>query len=763
MGAGIFLLCALELLEKYCLLNNVVLPGGRQPPTRAELANCIYGVDIDPIACQVSSLAIWLYCSNTNIAKVEEVAANHFATNLRCADTMLSTLSTCAGWASGSPAANLSAGELFLWDQEFPEVFSSGNDAGFDAVISNPPWELAKPNSQEFFSATWPNFRRLSKQEALVQTEKLLGEQPTVNEAWQVEVRSFKKKSQVAKTRSLFQAQGNSDLNIYKLFLDLGFSLLRDGGCLAMLVPAGILVDKGALALRRRFLTQGKLFRVLSFINSDKTFRIHPSFTYTLIGVEKGGATTEFSASFGNTNSAGLNASSNTFEFTYQQKDIQVMSPTWLTIFDVSHPKDLEVLKKLHQSGILLGSRSTSNSKADWHHAFRREFDMTIDSHLFTTVEESEIKNYRQDMFGNWLKGNWQTAEPSGDRTITANIVHSADYKSRIKIADVSDVLLPLYEGRMVGQFDYSEKCHVEGSGRTATWARTDEHGLHVPRRYENFADILCAQAKRIRPHHLVALRAKKSLIPSTSLKVGYLAVGSATNVRTMLASALYLFPCGNSVPVLEVADGTAKALALTACLNSFVFDYALRMRMTGNNLNYFILQECPMPDPIALTSCVELNYLVASLNLMHPRNSQQWLDLQNGAKGSPRRASFSLATSTAERQLVRAVIDALVANAYGLTEEEFSWMLRGCDLHPTSHTTNGQHGKGFWRAGKTLPAEMRLPVMAGEAFRLLKENGQAAVLAQSMEAGADSYQLTANDLNKLQLLSDNLQNILAI
>ncbi|MCG4775195.1 hypothetical protein L0O83_19090, partial [Lawsonibacter sp. DFI.5.51] len=40
--------------------------------------------------------------------------------------------------------------KFFHWELEFPDVFAS-KDSGFTAILGNPPWDIAKPSSDEFY------------------------------------------------------------------------------------------------------------------------------------------------------------------------------------------------------------------------------------------------------------------------------------------------------------------------------------------------------------------------------------------------------------------------------------------------------------------------------------------------------------------------------------------------------------------------------------------------------------------------------------
>lgn len=57
---------------------------------------------------------------------------------------------------------------FFHWELEFPDVFTASQQ-GFDAMLGNPPWEIQKPSSKEFFSNHDPLYRAYGKQDALAQ------------------------------------------------------------------------------------------------------------------------------------------------------------------------------------------------------------------------------------------------------------------------------------------------------------------------------------------------------------------------------------------------------------------------------------------------------------------------------------------------------------------------------------------------------------------------------------------------------------------
>ena len=135
-------------------------------------------------------------------------------------------------------------------------------------------------------------------------------------------------------------------------------------------------------------------------------------------------------------------------------------------------------------------------------------------------------------------------------------------------------ILKPLVEGRMVGQYDPIEKSWIAGRGRTADWRYNNGHRL---------ADC--------QPQYLAPAS------PARTQRVAIYDVTSATNRRTVLAAWVpHTWPCGNTAPVL-VFDTEQRALAALAILNSMVFDWQARRIVAGLHLNRFYLEAMSWPE----------------------------------------------------------------------------------------------------------------------------------------------------------------------
>lgn len=112
---------------------------------------------------------------------------------------------------------------FFHWEVEFPEVWydDDGNplpNGGFDVIVGNPPWDIVKPNSQEFWSNYLPTFRALGKQAALRAANEMRTEAEK-DAHWRQYFKFLSQQAYVFKQPTFFARQGGGDINTYKLFL----------------------------------------------------------------------------------------------------------------------------------------------------------------------------------------------------------------------------------------------------------------------------------------------------------------------------------------------------------------------------------------------------------------------------------------------------------------------------------------------------------------------------------------------------------------
>jgi len=187
---------------------------------------------------------------------------------------------------------------FYHWPLEFPDVFGPDTMRGFSATIGNPPWDKVKPNSQEFFSTYIPNFRSFKRKKAGIEAENLMNNNPGIRLKWDNYCKLFDKTIIYFHQPITYKALGAGDVNTFKLFVEQCFEIIRTNGRIGMVLPSALYTDRGCQPLRKLLFKKSRVDFMYCFENRRAVLNIHRSFKFVLFGTQKGGITESFQCAF---------------------------------------------------------------------------------------------------------------------------------------------------------------------------------------------------------------------------------------------------------------------------------------------------------------------------------------------------------------------------------------------------------------------------------------------------------------------------------
>lgn len=459
--------------------------------------------------------------------------------------------------------------------------------------------------------------------------------------------------------RAGFALQGRGKTYTYRLFVERALRLLRPGGRLGLIVPASLWFDRDAEPLRRALLDGCEWEWLYGFENRKRLFAIDGRYRFGVVVATKGGRTSSLRVAFGRVDPADW-AAPTPPHAVVGREELAAMSPRSGAFVPVADGRDLALLARMQRAGApLLGDENALR----WRQG---DFNMTADRGRFVRREDAERRGYARARDGAWrLRG-----EPA---------------------------LLPLLQGAMVHDLQPAAGSHAHGEGRATAWT--------APERPQDARPLYLVDADAWR-------RARGDRAP---FRIVHRAIGNATNERTMLACLLPDLPTGNSLGVLTPADPRAPLrplAALAAVLASLPFDCALRLRMSGANLNSFVLADCCVPRLDAAAER-ELAALAVRLCALLPQHAPLWRQARaEGFVG----AADEPARTPAERGALQTRLDVIAARAFGLDEDDVRWIVRGCG--DDAAAVAERRPEGLWRVERTRAADERRPLRWLRAMR---------------------------------------------
>lgn len=467
--------------------------------------------------------------------------------------------------------------------------------------------------------------------------------------------------------RATFIHQGRGKLFTYRLFVEQAVRLLRPGGRLGLVVPASLWFDQQAAPLRRLLLDDCRWEWLFGFENRRQLFPIDSRYRFGVIVAERGGPTTDLQLAFGRLEAAEWRQDPPRHQV-MRRADILRLSPAHATFVEVDRADDLELLCRLTERGQPLLGRE---GLCTWRQG---DCNMTSDLPRFVRRTDAEADGWTRAPDGGWRHDRQRHR------------------------------LLPLWQGTMVGDLHPNAAAHATGAGRNATW-------------------VTPVRADEVTPQFLIAEHDVD--LAGEPARLVLRALSNATNERTAIAALLPDMPCGNSLGILCPRAAAGPPLLLRAfvagVLSSLLFDWTLRRRLAGTNLNAFVLADMRVPivDATARTAVARLALRLSAILPGHDRAWQQarsdgWLP------DDWTRASHAL-VDPARRREAFVALDVAVAAAWGATAVDLARLTADCsmpvDALADRRVARGLDPKGFWRIDRDLPPAERRTVRAAAAF----------------------------------------------
>ncbi len=469
-------------------------------------------------------------------------------------------------------ATSLANHEDFLhWEAAFPGVWhrwqESRPQGGFDAVIGNPPWDRIKLQEVEWFAtrdrelalAPTAAARRKGIQQLRKQGASLAAE----FDAAKAQAESL---SQVVRSGGDYPLLSGGDINLYSLFVERSMRLIKPNGFVGLLTPSGIYADKTAARFFKSVSTSGRVGGLLDFENRRLETDLPPFFPdvdsrFKFCALILGGEERRFDqtqcAFF-------LHDTKTVYDedrcFPLTPDDFARVNPNTGTAPVFRNRRDAEITRRIYEQHPVLVKHLQNRKKRAWQVKYVRMFDMANDSHLFRMAEQLDAEGFYPVEDNRWKQGE--------------------------------ELYLPLYQGRMIHQFDHR-----------ANSVRFNPESTHNPYLSEEVTEAQHTDPDFLpQTQYWVPVSNVESAIPQTlGWSLGFRDIARPTDVRTMIASIIPQVGCGHTLPILIPYSGQLDALGaacLTANLNSFGLDYVSRQKVQGTHLTWYTVEQLPVIAP---------------------------------------------------------------------------------------------------------------------------------------------------------------------
>lgn len=204
-------------------------------PSDYSILNNIYAVDIDPVALNVCRINAMSLLSVLDLDKAKRVSEHIILKNALMKELLFED-------------------KMAISHDDFGGLFFNG----FDAIVSNPPYLVLKPNKNKMDEQTVENINTMIK---------------------------------YFRSSSFYNYAIEGMLNLYQLSLEAMLGMLKTGGEMGIICPSTLFADGSASTLRKHLLAKHKVSYIKYFTEDDSLFENVTQAT-CIFHLTKGGNTT---------------------------------------------------------------------------------------------------------------------------------------------------------------------------------------------------------------------------------------------------------------------------------------------------------------------------------------------------------------------------------------------------------------------------------------------------------------------------------------
>ena len=536
---------------------------------------------------------------------------------------------------------------LFHWELAFPHVFARG---GFDVVLGNPPWERVKLQEQEFFAKREPSIamaRNAAERKRLIAA--LPATDPILWNEWTSATRVAQGQSHFVRQSGRYPLCGKGDVNTYALFAEHNWSVMAPRGSAGFIVPGGIVTDDTTKDYFQALLDHSALASVHHFENERLIFKgLHHAYRFVLLTIrESRQADLVFYAR------RVTDLDDRWRHFVLSPADFATVNPNTRTCPTFRSHRDAGInLAMYRRAGVLWREGDLDGNP--WGLRFQRMFDMANDSGLFRTRAEL-------------ASAGWSLETDRFEKN--------------------GESMLPLYEAKMIHQFDHRFGTYEGQSEAQANQGKLPEldHVAHsdpgqitLPRYWVLEADV----SERLNDNW------------NRYWLLGWRDVTGSEKVRTVIACIIPRAAVNDKFLLMMPSPEPRLVAGLYANLSSLAFDYCARQKVGGLSLKYFTMRQLPVIKPGWYATPTPWSPLMRIFDWLLPRVLELTYTAWNlkafaedcGDDGPP------FIWNPERRFQLRCEVDAAFFHLYGISRDDAAYIL---DTFPVlARSEEREHGE---------------------------------------------------------------------